>query len=75
MGEYKIFYNADFKSYDITGRHSGSEVWFDWFKRSRHLMRKVTISISVMKWLVVAFNMALEEKRKIVKRWHTKEEP
>ncbi|XP_060182921.1 uncharacterized protein LOC132612859 [Lycium barbarum] len=45
MGKYKIFYNADFKSYDITGRHSGSEVWFDRIKCNRHLMRKVTISI------------------------------
>lgn len=74
MGENRIFfYNAGFKSYNITRRYSDSEEWFYWIEHSRYLMRRVTININVMKWLVFVFNAATEEKRKTIKRWNIKD--
>lgn len=73
MEEDKIYYNAGFKSYDITRRCSKAEKWFDWVEHSRNLIRQVTISINVIKWIVYVFNMASKEQKKTVKRWNKKD--
>ncbi|KAG5596245.1 hypothetical protein H5410_037477 [Solanum commersonii] len=72
-GKIGFFIMQGFKPYEITRRYSDSEVLFDWIERDRYLMRQVTISINVRKWLVFIFNAATEEKRKTIKRWNMKD--
>ncbi|KAG5568677.1 hypothetical protein H5410_064311 [Solanum commersonii] len=43
-GDSSIYYNAGFKSYEITKCHSGAESWYEWCERMRNLMRRVKIS-------------------------------
>lgn len=44
-----IFYNAGFKSYDITKGRSGAEFWFEWVECSRNFMLGVKVSLEVLK--------------------------
>ncbi|CAN4120028.1 unnamed protein product [Withania somnifera] len=73
MGEERIFYHAGFKSFIIVKTTSKSETWFEWTVRSRNLMRKVTLSLKVMKWLAHVFNDASKEQRMSTKRWKTRD--
>ncbi|WMV31299.1 hypothetical protein MTR67_024684 [Solanum verrucosum] len=52
IGEDSIFYNAGFKSYNITRCKDKVGRWFEWMEHSRHQMKRVKISIKVLKWLV-----------------------
>lgn len=40
---------------------------------SRNLMRKVTLSLKVMRWLVHVFIAASKEQRMSVRRWKTRD--
>ncbi|KAG5619008.1 hypothetical protein H5410_018832 [Solanum commersonii] len=73
IGEDSIFYNAGFKSYDITRCKDKVGSWFAWVERSRHLMRRVEISIKVLKWLVTVFIEASKVQGRTVKRWNMKD--
>ncbi|KAM3252930.1 hypothetical protein P3L10_007000 [Capsicum annuum] len=73
MEEESIYYNAGFKSYDITRIKLEAEIWYEWVERSRFLMRKIKISHKVLKWIAFVFIEATKEQRKIVKRWSMKD--
>ncbi|KAG5619929.1 hypothetical protein H5410_005147 [Solanum commersonii] len=73
IGEDSIFYNAGFKSYDITRCKDKVGSWFAWVERNRRLMRRVEISIKVLKWLVTVFIEASKVQRRTVKRWNMKD--
>ncbi|KAF3662554.1 putative UDP-glucose 6-dehydrogenase-like isoform 1 [Capsicum annuum] len=73
MGEDRIYYHAGFKSFEISKTSSKSETWFEWTERSRNLMRKVSLSRKVMKWLVHVFNDASKEQKMSTKRWKTRD--
>ncbi|KAF3666764.1 hypothetical protein FXO37_10355 [Capsicum annuum] len=71
--EDRIYYYACFKSFEIAKTASKFEIWFEWTEHSRNLMRKVTLSLKVMKWLVHLFNDASKEQRMSTKRWKTRD--
>lgn len=73
LGENTIYYNAGFKSYKITKCHLGAETWYEWFERSRKLMRSVTVSHKNLKWLVSVFIEASKTQGKEVRRWKTRD--
>ncbi|KAF3674022.1 Ras-related protein RABF2b [Capsicum annuum] len=73
MEEECIYYNAGFKSYDITRIKSEAEIWYEWVEPSRYVMRKVQISHKVLKWIAFVFIEATKEQRKTVKRWSIKD--
>lgn len=73
MGDCRIFYHAGFKSYDIAKSSSSAETWFEWTECSRHLKRRATISLKVMKWIVQVFVTASKEPNQTVRRWKLKD--
>ncbi|KAG5619485.1 hypothetical protein H5410_004703 [Solanum commersonii] len=73
MGENTIFYNAGFKSYEITRCKEGAETWYEWTERSRNLVRRAKISIKVLRWLISVFIEASKVKGDSVKRWKVKD--
>ncbi|KAG5627492.1 hypothetical protein H5410_012710 [Solanum commersonii] len=73
MGENTIFYNAGFKSYEITRCKEGAETWYEWTERSRNLVRRAKISIKVLRWLISVFIEASTVKGDSVKRWKVKD--
>lgn len=72
-GEDSIHYNVGFKSYEISRCRNEVDRWFEWIERSRNLMRRVSVSIKVLRWLVTAFIDASKEQGKTVKRWRMKD--
>lgn len=73
MEEDRIHHHAGFKSYDILRSSSKSETWFEWTEHNRNLMRKVTLSPKVMKWLVQVFIAASREQRMSLRRRKTRD--
>lgn len=73
MEENRIFFNASFKSFDITRWTLGRDTWFEWVERSRNMMRRSTMSVTTMKWLCNIFKEASKDKEKVVRRWRNKE--
>lgn len=73
MEDNKILYNAGFKSYEITKCRTGTEHWYEWVERSRNLMRRVKISLKVLRWLVSVFIEAAKQQGNITKRWNMKD--
>lgn len=73
MGSDRIYYNAGFKSFDITKNCSRSEVWFERVERSRKLMRTATVSLKVMKWVTEVFNAVSKEHNRAIRRWNMKD--
>ncbi|KAH0661436.1 hypothetical protein KY284_026367 [Solanum tuberosum] len=72
-GNERIYYNAGFKSYEIARFKNGAEVWFEWVERSQYQMRRVKISIKVLRWLVAIFIEASKVQGMAVKRWSMKD--
>ncbi|KAG5607522.1 hypothetical protein H5410_029014 [Solanum commersonii] len=78
-GEDSIFYNASFKSYDITRCKDKVGRWFEWMEHSRHQMKRVKISIKVLKWLVAelkppkCWEDTKSQSKQALKRWNMKD--
>lgn len=68
-----IFYNAGFKSYDIMRCKDEVGIWFERVERSRNLMRRVKVSIKVLKWLVAVFIEASKVQGRTIKMWNMKD--
>ncbi|KAG5629011.1 hypothetical protein H5410_000728 [Solanum commersonii] len=62
-GVNNIYYNAGFKSYEITRCKGGTDSWYEWTESSRKLVRRVKISIKVLRWLVSIFIEASKNVR------------
>ncbi|PHT75935.1 Isoamylase 1, chloroplastic [Capsicum annuum] len=73
LGDSSIYYNAGFKSYEITRCKEGADIWYDWIERSRNLMRRVKISIKVLRWLVSVFIEASKVQGNVIKKWNLKD--
>ncbi|CAN4077188.1 unnamed protein product [Withania somnifera] len=73
MSENKTYFNAGFKSFDITRWTSGNSHWFDWVERSRHRMRSITLSKKVMEWICYILKEASSDQKNLVRRWRTRE--
>lgn len=73
MEDNTIYYNAGFKSYDITKSSSAEDSWYEWVERSRYLMRRVKISSKVLRWLASVFTEASKIHENTVKRWKMKD--
>lgn len=73
MGDDKIYFNSDFKSFEITRSYSRFEILYDRVEHSRNLLRRVTFSHKVMKWIVFVLNMASSVQGMSVKWWKTVE--
>uniref|UniRef100_M1DGH2 Uncharacterized protein n=1 Tax=Solanum tuberosum TaxID=4113 RepID=M1DGH2_SOLTU len=73
MGGNTIFYNAGFKSYEITRCKERAETWYEWTERSKNLMRRMKISIKVLRWLISVFIEASKVQGDSVKRWKVKD--
>jgi len=72
-GINSIYYNAGFKSYEITRCKGGTDSWYEWTESSRKLVRRVKISIKVLRWLVSIFIEASKVQGKVIRRWKLKE--
>lgn len=74
MADNKIYFNAGFKSFDITRWSSGNTTWFDWVERSRKRMRRITLSRKIMEWICCILKDASNDNKNLVRRWRTKEQ-
>ncbi|KAG5632603.1 hypothetical protein H5410_004320 [Solanum commersonii] len=68
MGENKIYFNAGFKSFDITKWNADSSVWYEWVERSQRMMRRTTISSKAMDWICSLLREASTDNKNI-RRW------
>ncbi|KAG5610161.1 hypothetical protein H5410_021442 [Solanum commersonii] len=74
MADNRIYFNAGFKSFDITRWSSGNTTWFDWVERSRKRIRRITLSRKIMEWICYILKEASNDNKNLVRRWRTKEQ-
>ncbi|KAG5619477.1 hypothetical protein H5410_019301 [Solanum commersonii] len=72
MEENQIYFNASFKSFDITRWDNDKGEWYEWIERSRKMMHKFSMSRKVTEWICQCLREASKEKKEI-RRWRMAE--